>query len=551
MLLTHIRSRLARLREPAIAGLVIILLAAAALISRFFFDFPHKWDPAEYCLCLDRNYLPHSPYVLYYLVGELFSLLAAPPAALSALSAVSGLAALAALFAGNSNLVTRLHRLPSPGHVPRVLGLAAAAMMAGCYLFVRQSGLQEVYAFQTALLLGALVGLGAPRHAAPLGGILFGLALACHNASIFAAPALVFALLVLHPERRLRGIALWSAAAATVYLVFALTAFVMIPPREGGSAGTDFVEYMRGIAPSADLTDLLDAGRRSKALDGLLERAFPAASVWKAGAVGTSAMHLWLVAAGLLAGLRVGWRIPVFWLLWASPYLVYEVALGRNLDLGIYLVFLVPAVTSLSALAAAAPTALSKKRRHGKKKRPGVFAWFVCAVIVALGALPSARRIADKWNAYEENLVRHYRADTLAARWMRNNLPTDAIVIEPLRRQNSNIVPYYSGRAHVTRHRGKRHLFVDRGPFTPLNIHSFEHLDTARLRSLLDTGRRVFAFEPRPFAIRAAGLDPSAFRVIRGPRADLTTTVDDLKLPADIASRLPSGSLQLFEVQRR
>ena len=118
----------------ALCGIILLCLI---LSGHFFETFPNGWAQAEYAWAIDDNFLPHSPYFLYYLLGELFSIVFAAPVALTLLSLTSAIVALVtmALLCRNLN---------GASLASEVAALCAAALMGGAFLFVRQSATQEV-----------------------------------------------------------------------------------------------------------------------------------------------------------------------------------------------------------------------------------------------------------------------------------------------------------------------------------------------------------------------------------------------------------------------
>jgi hypothetical protein len=171
------------LRNAGLGGVLALCLIAPL---HFFETFPNGWDQAEYAWCVKDGFLPHSAYVLYFFAGRLFALGLPPAIALSTLSMVSGFAALA-LF----------HALLQRFRAPASAALAATLLLGISSVFVRQVSTQEVYAFELAWLLACAVVLaGESRFRIELSAVLYGCAVAAHNASGFALPALLVLLLV-------------------------------------------------------------------------------------------------------------------------------------------------------------------------------------------------------------------------------------------------------------------------------------------------------------------------------------------------------------------
>lgn len=73
-----------RTRWPGLPGHgrpVFALLAAIhiGLLIQFHSPYPDSWDAAEYAWALQANYLPHSPYLLFFALGRLSTFLWSDP----------------------------------------------------------------------------------------------------------------------------------------------------------------------------------------------------------------------------------------------------------------------------------------------------------------------------------------------------------------------------------------------------------------------------------------------------------------------------------------
>ena len=436
--------------------------------------------------------------------------------ALSLLSTLGALGSLAAL--------AWLVRKTAPGTAGATEAAwrasSAASLLAVSPIFVRHAGGQEVYALQLGAVLAAAVVAASrvPRKHA-LAGCAFGAALSVHNGSVFLAPAMAF--LVAAPlgsaRDRGRALAAWAVAAAAVVAIhYAVLAWLLPPPAPGATRVGELLTYLRGLPPALDLAPLTDPRHTFEATGGVLARLTdaeipvtrgPAAT----GTTGLSSFALAAAAVGLVLQARRSPAVAAFFALWATPFLVYEIALGWNLDYGVYLVFLLPPAVVLAAEAAWWPAA-----RFG---RAGAVA---TAVVLVLLAVPAALRLQAQWPEPGFDRLRHDSAATLAARWAAESLPADAVIVQPRSEWNANLLPLYAKRRHVARSGGGLKLFEDRGSGTPMRPDSYRLLDTKALRELLDAGVPVFAFEPDPLRESATpGLDPARFAWRRVAEIDL------------------------------
>jgi len=534
------RDRRALLRTLKLhTGLLAVLCLYLVLVCHYFERVPHGWDQAEYALCVKASYLPHSPYLLYFVAGKLLHLLFAPPVALSVLSALSGVAALC-LFYGSVVRVSA-GAAGSAGRPDRGLATAATALLGLAFAFVRQAATQEVYVFQTALvLLSLFVLLGGGRWAVVWSGVAFGCAVGAHNSSLFLLPAMVVAAAGVSRGRRARALVLWLAAVVLVCGLWAAAVWLLVPAPGDGSRVGYVLGYLRGISPrvahpAARAPGFLaysvrDLWHRLFSLDVAMSR-LPRAS----SPLGLSVLHLLAAAAGVVLWVREGgWR-GAFWGLYPLPFLGYEVVLGRNLDYGLYVPFVLPPLCVLAALGV---------RWVGGLRRGGTW---VSAALVVLLLLPSAVLHWRHWGSVVRDEAAHYSPTTLAAIWMARHLPENAVVIQPKGELGPNLVAYYWASQHAYCTRDESILFQSRGRFTPLNQTAFVPLTTDRLEGLIAAGRPVYAFEPAPLG-RCDGrvIDASAFEWRRAAEVDLEAVAADLGLRERVLRGLRVARLALY-----
>ncbi len=526
------------LRElPRRAALPCTLLLALLGVAHFFDTFPNGWDPTEYAWCVRDTRLPHSPYVAYILLAQGFGLLFEAPVALSLLSLLAGLGALLLVHA------VRLREGASAGGA-----LVAVLLLASTHVFIRQSGTQEVYALQTAGLLGSVLvaGLRGSRAQA-LGGALFGTTLAVHQGSLFIAPALAYRVYTRGGARAVFAWGYW--AAATLALWYVLVG-LLLPYQSGETAVAEWLGYLRGISPGFGE---LSAATLPTALGGLLGRISDPGIPMGFGPVATGPTGLSVfVLCAALAGVVFAYRrrvdVALFWCLYAAFYFVYEVTLGAALDWGVYLPMVAVPVCVLASEFVEGASGWIAARVEASQAR-GIAQCVLTALLVA----PALGVIATHWSDPEAEFARHHTPNTLAAMWLGDRLPPNAILIVPPDEPNANAIPYYAKRTPVMFVEGRYPtLHRDRGPYTPLSPRSYEPLGTAALTALLDQGVPVYGFAPDPLTAAAPRLlDPARFEATHAVDAQ-TGAVYAARFGLDDAARIPvPATTPIFAVRKR
>lgn len=518
-------------------GLVAVLCVFLVLVFHWFEGFPNGWDQAEYALCLKGTYLPHSPYLLHFVAGKLLHLLVAPPLALSLVSAGSGVVAVV-LFYG---VVLRMFS----GSVGRGLAAAGAGLMGLSFGFVRQASTQEVYVFQACLiLLSIFVLLAGRRWRLVWSGVAFGCAVGAHNSSLLVVPAMVVAVAGLHGERRVRAVLWFVVPVAATCAVLAAVLWVLVPPPAGENGLGYLLGYLRGSSPRLPTGVMWERAFLAGSVRGLWHRLFSAEVAFSrlpraSGPLGLSVLHLVAAAVGLVACVRSDRWQGVFWLLYPLPFLCHEVLLGRNLDYGLYVPFVLPPLCGLTVLA------LGAVGEWGRGRRGAV--WLQAGAVAVL-LVPSAMLHWRHWGRAGRERAEHYSSlTTLAAIWMSRHLPDEAVVIQPAWEENPNLLAYYWGRQYAWCAQDEAMLLEGSGPFTPMNMTAFVPLTTERLTALIAAGRPVYAFEPDPLArCGREVIDSGAFAWRRAAVVDLDEVGRLLRVSGRVRRELPTGRLRLY-----
>lgn len=225
--------------------------------------------------------------------------------------------------------------------------------------------------------------------------------------------------------------------------------------------------------------------------------------------------------------------------------MLYELALGFNVDSGVYLVFLLPPVC---LLASASLWPVLSRLSYGPFARTATA--LALAVIVLI---PSLTLTASHWHEPEADVVAHYNDDTVTAIWASRNLEDDAIVIESREERNINLLPYYSKRRHAFWYGDRLLLFKGfNRKYTPLNLSAFEPLTTEVLASHLERGGAIYGLDANPLdGVDRAALNDTLFEWEEGPVVPLGEVASSIGAPTTVQSSLQDRTKQLYRVVRK
>lgn len=535
--------------------LLLILVVLTPVLLNYFESFPNGWDQTEYAACVQYDFLPHSPYIGHFLMGKVFNVFLDPAVALSAISLLSGLASLVLLYFLNLGLLKRCCPTQTRDRLnTRVLLLLPVILLGFSYPFIRQSTTQELYVFQTMLLLLSLNLLFIKSRARwILSGFVYGYAISTHNASILVLPAMIYILKLASEERWGRALFSWLSAAASAAVVFYGVLYLLLPLGEDSGSLNRYLHYLLGIHPGISLEQLSAPAFWSESLTGFYSRLMNDSLIHSRQPVAVSPLclsipHLLLAAVGLVVSWRQRRRFSIFWLLYLTPYMAFEILLGKNLDYGLYIPFLlVPLFTFISI------PLMFINRRDGSHYSPKLLLPIYLMITILLLA-PSTAFIRSHWNDARDDAINHFSPTTLAAKWMSNNLPGNAVVIQSSWEWNALTLPYYANRRSILwklqpeamRAYG---ILKDRVKYMPLNETSFEVLSTETLKRLTLHKIPVYAFEADPFRFSDPEMiDRAAFQFERWTEVDLKPLLDGLPLPASAKEELQGQRAKLFRM---
>lgn len=536
--------------------LLAIVIVSFLLMLRFLEFFPNGWDQAEYSWAIQSNYLPHSPYILFFLLGKLANLAIPNPAkALAVLSMVSGLLALLLYYQCHRGLMANTggpsDRTSGTGN----LAFLATLLLGVNYLFIRQASTQEIYVVLLAFaLLTVVLLLSRSKHSAALGGLAFGCAISVHNAAVFLLPALLFLVWIQAengPVSMARATLSFMLSAATAVAGLYLLLYLILYRPPDVDQFSYFISYLRGISAGPDYARFGDASYLYHSGSDLVWRLVnrntpqlrePLATL----PVGIAWYHLLLAVPGYILLAYRNWRAAVFLALWSGPYLCYEILLGRSPDYGVYIVFVLPALFTVLACLLAW---VAGQFAPGGKRLINIRAVMTLALLGLL-LIPTASQLYKNRKGLIEDALWHFTPPVLAAAAASSELPQDAVVIQHRYEWNVNLLPYYSGRQHVLRHGDNLRIFKNQGPFSPLNRGASEPLTTAKLRAILASGRPVYAFEAQPLKnAPPESLDPDIFRWSASVALNLAHAKKQLGLSDDLSKQLAGGHYTLYQAE--
>jgi len=175
--------------------------------------------------------------------------------------------------------------------------------------------------------------------------------------------------------------------------------------------------FLRGAAPSPNFSKLFGKGGGSYWIE-QLSRTWNELSGY--GVIGT----LLLVSGGFSLLLQPP-RKSLPWFLLCLPYLLYETAVGVTLDVGIYSVFIAPALAAGIGLGTADWS--SEKKSITGTVRLGIVG---IGLLGALAGLPANRRAAAERKLFP--WYSRYGATMALCTWVREHTPQDTLVFQPV-----------------------------------------------------------------------------------------------------------------------
>ncbi len=526
-------------------------------------------DGSEYIYCVEKEVLPHSPYVLYLWMGFLLHQFVRLDWGYTGLSLVCSLVS-TILF---GRVIECLYK-------NRYAGWLAATVFTLLPVSIRYAGLQEVYAVQIFLIILACWAL-VVRSSAFGFGLALGAAITTHNGSLFAFPALfllfrqrrnflnsqshqassrlversiwsrtrkvflfpfrrtqeAFSILYRHlTPVRLTSPAWWTyqsqaletqlegwvqeeqtpfrnlaktigirsldrakafhaskphwanfLAGFLIPQVIVLSWLIVIWIEGHGIRNLPLLlHFLRGVAPTPAAGEILAGGWWT---------------FWWVRMVNTwteltkpEVLGLIPLQVAVLLLLLTPLRKALAWWLLAIPYLVYETMVGYSLDMGIYLVFVAPAM--------AASFSMGLSCWSWSRKWPLNLirtALSVAGMVGLIQLLPAFQATSEIRNLYP--WYRERGSTKVLADWVRDHSPPDSLVIQPIEWHYGGLASaLYTDRIPLFHDSGG---MLQPGLWKPLFCHPvFDHVRTSTTRDFeqwLDVGRPILSFDSDPF----------------------------------------------------
>jgi hypothetical protein len=536
-------------KKYAYWGLFSIFVLELFLIVNFFEYFPNGWDQTEYAYCVRQNYLPHSPYILYFLLGKAFFFILQDAAkALSTLSSVCAIFSPILLYFIILRLLKFTEQNVALPPSTKTAVLIAPFLLGTNYLFIST---QEIYIVQLFFVFLSVLLLVDPEHdRSVLAGAVNGAAIAIHNASLFLLPSMLFLILIKNARKKNPfsvGVMSFCISSAMTVILFYMLIFYLLPRNPDEPQLHFFLSYLRGVSPSIKLSKLTDlsflansAWEFLKRLTSqeILESRSPCAKFPS----GLTLFHFLMAISGLLVSLRANREFAIFWLLWIIPYLCYEILLGYSPDFGVYIVFVLPSIMCLITI-----FFVSIARSFPVR---GPIAKGVLSAILLILLFPSAKHFMRHWHDLDNAAIKHYSPLILGASAAPETLPADAVIIQPSQLRNDNSWVYYTERRAITRAWNFFFILKDLGPFTPMNEKLSEIVTTKKLTDIISSGKSVYAFESNPLCESSPELlDQRKFKWNIDVVVNLDQIRSRLDICKDVAKHLPRGTFIYYKAQ--
>ena len=520
---------------------------AGLLLLAFWLRLPHfrslalQFDEVEYAYCVEAGVLPHSPYLFFLWVGYLLRHFVSLDWGYSALSMVSSLLSIP-LFA----LIARSLTSSKTG------GWVSGMVLALAPISIEFAGRQEIYPFQFLLLSGAWY-LGILRKKALLSGLLLGATFATHNGTLFALPAtlLLFAQAWRKPRekpvfqaadgmglgpgletdgpprdsifRRGRRWAFFGLGFAFPVALVVVWLTIHWFHVYGSEDSHLLLRYLRGSAPTPDFAEFLKGGpgHDNPGFAGVGDRfGDQLERIWAdVGDVEVFARGLAL--CGMICLALMPWRVALPWWLLPLPFLIYEIGVGWTIDKGIYSVFILPTLAvgfahSATFLVARGGAFLKKSSLNSELRTSnlalrtshfelrktcltllhlGVFLGGFVSAAVNLPAVQDAAsyRSLQPW-------LRKDGSTMALAQWVRENAPTDTIVMAPVEWYYCGLaVPYYANRIPLFRDGYLLNPVPGKPIYAGPDFDYLKMISTEDLARWVDEERPLVCFDSDPF----------------------------------------------------
>jgi hypothetical protein len=420
-----------------------------------FQSFPEGWDQAEYCWSIKSSFLPHSPYILYFLIGRLMLLVGIDPSlGLSILAFSCG--------CGMLLIFNRWIKIYLPN------ATLALPILASSYLFIRFSSFQEIYVVQLFLVWTTiLLNIKNPYW----GGVSYGFSLSLHNSSIFFLPLLTYVNL-----KNNKFIFKWFLGFIPTIIIFIAILLYYYSFSDYFST-TNFFKYLRGIAPSINpkhFNPLFILSSISVFFINIINNNF-----------GISVFYFILIPIGIIGLIKSSssYKWFVFW--YVIPYISYEILLGWNLDIGIYLVFLIPI---LSILVASGIEFIAEYLNLNDK-------FFYRVIAVILVSYTSWKLIVNEATNFSTVKKDHFNSVANLKEGLAVN-SSDKYIVVDTKYLNINLFGYYSGLKPFLFEDNKFWVSLSETLYTPLNKLHLTEVTPSIIKVIRQKKQRIVVLNP-------------------------------------------------------
>lgn len=503
--------------------------------------YPDGWDQSEYSFNIRNNYLPHGPYLAHFLLGKFLSLVWQPSESLSIISLLAGSLNIFLFYKINEAIIKKTYE----GELNILFPAVASVLLGGSSLYLLNGGSQEVYILQFFFVLASIYFVYVASNLV-VAGLLFGLAYATHNATIFLLPSLLYLIWIASAGRgnRIRDGLVFLAggivSAVLIYSYFIATIAINgddVAPWSGTKFG-DFLGYLGGIAPALSFEKLIDLKLN---LFNLIKIQYQ----FDYHILGYSDFIKYPFYAGLLILAFKNLKILFFFLLYAFFYFYYE-SIAGNLDTGLYVVYL------LGVIAVSIAFFVDFARRKCN------YCFVIFLVFIPVVMVPGYVIYKERVKAVNEYLyLRHFGATQLSVIWANQYLPERSILVTgpPVTPQ----FPYYITRI---RHLNWKYMQSRRsgGLYTPVT--ASYHISNQKLVSFLRNGYKLYSLVDRETLLhdenpnKDKDIDWNNFDfTLSVIQPDLDQTLTLLDVPAahktGIANEIKVLNSKLYEVTLR
>lgn len=405
----------------------------------FFKPFLYSWDSGEYAWAVSSYHHTHYPYPIYIMLGVVGSQFLIPEILLTLFSFLSGILILFPVYKITSyftNKETGLISVLKFAYIPVVLAF---------------SSFQEIYALQAFVAILSISLLLKKRGLLP-SAFLFGISIGIHKSTLILIPAVLF--LMIKEKYGLKKMLVWFC----LMLIIGILGFIWtFSTMDDKVYALDYVLYAPSAVYKFTVPWLLNS--LYSLFNSLID-----------------SFTLFLLVLSLLGFisllLRKKYNILTFFLLFAGPYIIYDIGNRSLSDWGLFMPLIAPALVILSSFFIYEMGLLFKHKQLFISLSILLFIVFVLNSILLSPSLNWL--ISFKGEGYDSFV------------WVSQITPNNSYIVTY---GSPWIVTYYTERLWIL---GMDWYYIDEGEWTTTNI--VRPLNNATLFSLIENGTEVFSF---------------------------------------------------------